>query len=32
MTTGTSVFQRRPHAYDRNMQPAYDRSAGCMRL
>jgi len=44
MTTGTSVFQRRPNAYDR-MQPAYDRTlpaydrhmqpacdAGCMRL
>ena len=25
MTTGTSVFQRRPHAYDR-MQAAYDRT------
>ena len=25
MTTGTSVFQRRPNAYDR-MQPAYDRN------
>jgi len=30
MTTGTSVFQRRPHAYDR-MQPAYDRmQAACV--
>jgi len=29
MTTGTSVFQRRPHAYDR-MQPACRLHAGCI--